>query len=79
MAEENVTRKLTAILYADAAGYTRLTGKDEVGRHCRLSAGLDLISGRIEEAGGRVVHRAGDAALAYAQTRRDRGAWGMEE
>ncbi len=29
MAEENVTRKLTAILYADVAGYSRLTGEDE--------------------------------------------------
>ncbi len=64
MAEENVTRKLAAILYADVAGYSRLTGEDEVGTHRQLSAGLDLISGRIEEAGGRVVHYAGDAVLA---------------
>ena len=47
MAEENITRKLTAILYADVAGYSRLTGEDEVGSHIRLSAGLDLISGAI--------------------------------
>ncbi len=64
MAEENVTRKLTAILYADVAGYSRLTGEDEVGTHRRLSAGLDLISERIKGAGGRVVHYAGDAVLA---------------
>ena len=64
MTEENVTRKLTAILYADVAGYSRLTGEDEVGTHRQLSAGLDLISGAIEEAGGRVVHYAGDAVLA---------------
>ncbi len=32
MAEETVTRKLTAILYADVAGYSRLTGEDEVGQ-----------------------------------------------
>jgi hypothetical protein len=33
MAEQNVTRKLTAILYADVAEYSRLTGEDEVGTH----------------------------------------------
>ncbi len=64
MAEENVTRKLTAILYADVAGYSRLTGEDEVGTHKRLSAGLDLISGAINAKGGTVVHYAGDAVLA---------------
>ncbi len=64
MAEENVTRKLTAILYADVAGYSRLTGEDEVGTHKQLSAGLDLISGAIKAKGGNVVHYAGDAVLA---------------
>ncbi len=51
MAEENVTRKLTAILYADVAGYSRLTGEDEVGTHKQLSAGLALISQRIGGSG----------------------------
>ncbi len=64
MAEETVTRKLTAILYADVAGYSRLTGEDEVGTHKQLSAGLDLISGAIKAKGGNVVHYAGDAVLA---------------
>ncbi len=64
MAEENFTRKLTAILYADVAGYSRLTGEDEVGTHKQLSAGLDLISGAIKAKGGNVVHYAGDAVLA---------------
>jgi class 3 adenylate cyclase len=31
MAEENVTRKLAAILYANVAGYSRLTVADEDG------------------------------------------------
>ena len=35
MAEENVTRTLTAILYADVAGYSRLTGEDEVDERLR--------------------------------------------
>ena len=64
MSDNTVIRKLTAILYADVAGYSRLTGEDEVGTHKQLSAGLDLISGAIEGAGGRVVHYAGDAVLA---------------
>lgn len=59
-----VTRKLAAILYADVAGYSRLTGVDEIGTHIQLSTSLDLIATRIEEADGRVVHYAGDAVLA---------------
>ena len=59
-----VERKLAAILYADVAGYSRLTGRDEVGTHRKLSAGLDRLTQSIEAAGGRVVHEAGDAILA---------------
>ncbi|MCP5367401.1 MAG: adenylate/guanylate cyclase domain-containing protein [Hyphomicrobiales bacterium] len=64
MAEGGITRKLTAILYADVAGYSRLTGEDELGTHRTLSVCLDLISGTVERHGGRVVHYAGDAVLA---------------
>lgn len=64
MAEENVTRKLAAILYADVAAYSRLTGVDEVGTHRQLSVSLDLMADRIRNSGGRVVHYAGDAVLA---------------
>ena len=64
MAEDTVTRKLTAILYADVAGYSRLTGTDELGTHRQLSGALDFISRTIGERGGRVVHYAGDAVLA---------------
>jgi len=59
-----VTRKLTAILYADVAGYSRLTGEDEVSTHLQLATGLDLISQSVREGDGRVVHYAGDAVLA---------------
>ncbi len=62
--EEQLPRKLTAILYADVAGYSRLTGDDEEGTHRRLSEYLDLISAAIETHRGRVVHYAGDAVLA---------------
>jgi len=63
-----VTRKLVALLYADVAGYSRLTGADEVGTHEQLSASLDLIAKGIEAAQGRVVHYAGDAVLAEFQS-----------
>ena len=63
-----VTRKLVAVLYADVAGYSRLTGADEVGTHEQLSASLDLIAQSIEAAAGRVVHYAGDAVLAEFQS-----------
>ena len=64
MAEENVTRKLAAIFYADVAGYSRLTGEDEEGTHRTLSAYLDAITILIEGHAGRVLHYAGDAILA---------------
>ncbi len=59
-----IERKLAAILYADVADYSRLTGEDEVGTHRALSAHLDAIAASIEAHGGRVVHYAGDAVLA---------------
>ena len=64
MADENVTRKLAAIFYADVAGYSRLTGEDEEGTHRTLSAHLDAITTVIEGHGGQVLHYAGDAILA---------------
>ncbi len=41
MPKDKVTRKLMTILNADALAYSRLTGTDEVGPHCQLSASLD--------------------------------------
>ena len=63
-AHEGVKRRLAAILYADVAGYSRLTGEDEEGTHRLLSAYLDVITATIEKQGGRTVHFAGDAVLA---------------
>ena len=62
--EDRLPRKLAAILYADVAGYSRLTGEDEDGTHRTLRAHLDLIASRIQRYAGRVVHYAGDAVLA---------------
>ncbi|NIP48073.1 MAG: hypothetical protein GWN21_18835 [Gammaproteobacteria bacterium] len=61
---ERLPRKLAAVLYADVVGYARLTGADEDATHRRLSTYLDLITSAVEDHRGRVVHYAGDAALA---------------
>jgi len=62
--DERLPRKLAAILYADVAGYSRLTGDDEDATHRALSEYLDLISDSIESHHGQVMHYAGDAVLA---------------
>jgi TolB-like protein len=61
---ERLPRKLAAILYADVAEYSRLTGEDEDATHRKLSEYLDLISSIIGRNRGRVMHYAGDAVLA---------------
>ena len=60
--------KLAAILYADVAGYSRLTGEDEAGTHRTLSAYLDLFAETIRGHRGEVKHYAGDAVLADFST-----------
>ena len=66
--DKKLDRKLAAILYADVAGYSRLTGDDEEGTHRRLSTCLDLITETINKHDGNVVHYAGDAVLADFST-----------
>jgi TolB-like protein len=61
---DRLPRKLAAILYADVAGYSRLTGEDEDATHRALSEYLDLISCAVGQYRGRVTHYAGDAVLA---------------
>ena len=59
------TRRLTAILALDVAGYSRLMGADEEGTHERLRAHLrELVEPKIEEHRGRVVKNTGDGLLA---------------
>jgi class 3 adenylate cyclase len=59
------TRRLTAILAADVAGYSRLMGIDEEGTHERLKAHLgELVNPKISEHRGRVVKNTGDGLLA---------------
>jgi adenylate cyclase len=58
-------RRLTAILAADVAGYSRLMGVDEEGTHERLKAHLgELVTPKIEEHRGRIVKNTGDGVLA---------------
>src|SRR5215472_8143198 len=60
-----VTRRLTAILAADVAGYSRLMGTDEEGTHERLKAHLRrLIDPKIAEHRGHIVKNTGDGMLA---------------
>ncbi len=64
MASERVERRLRAILAADVAGYSRLTGVDEEGTHVRLKEHLRvLVDPSIAEHRGRVVKNTGDGVL----------------
>src|SRR5262244_2524912 len=58
-------RRLTAILAADVAGYSRLMGADEEGTHERLQGHLrELVDPKIAEHRGRIVKSTGDGFLA---------------
>jgi adenylate cyclase len=63
MAREQVQRRLTAILAADVAGYSRLMGSDEEGTLASLKACRELIDLKSKEYRGRVVNTPGDSAL----------------
>ena len=61
---EPLPRRLAAIMYADVASYSHLTGEDEDATHRTLRRYLDRIAARVDEHRGRVAHYAGDAVLA---------------
>jgi len=62
-------RRLTAILAADVAGYSRLMGADEEGTHDRLKIHLgELVNPKITEHRGRIVKNTGDGFLAEFQS-----------
>jgi TolB-like protein/class 3 adenylate cyclase len=57
-------RRLTAILAADVAGYSRLMGADEEGTHERLKAHRRaLVDPKVAEHRGRIVKTTGDGML----------------
>ena len=64
MDSSQVERKLTAILSADVAGYSRLMGNDHEATLATLTEYRQLFSSIIETHHGRVVNAPGDAILA---------------
>ncbi len=64
MAEERVERRLTAILAADVAGYSRLMGADEEGTLAALKLlRREVADAKIKEHRGRIVNTTGDGLL----------------
>ena len=64
MADDRVQRRLTAILAADVAGYSRLIGNDEEGTLARLKLHRrELVDAKIAEHSGRIVKTTGDGML----------------
>jgi len=60
-----VERRLSAILAADVAGYSRLMHHDEETTHAKLTAFLtDAVAPAVAEHGGRIVKNTGDGFLA---------------
>ena len=63
MTAESINRKLTAILSADAKGYSRLMGEDEVGTVQLLKEYREIMAQLIHQHRGRVVDSPGDNLL----------------
>lgn len=64
MVTDRVERRLTAILAADIAGYSRLMSVDEEGTLTQMKANRrELVDPKIEEHRGRLVKSAGDGLL----------------
>jgi len=64
MTEQGVKRKLTAILSADVAGYSRLMGEDDAATVRTLGEYREVIANYIIQYRGRVVDSPGDNLLA---------------
>lgn len=65
MAGRKVVRRLSAILAADVAGYSRLVARDEEGTLQQFAAHLaDAIAPAVAEHGGRIFKTTGDGLLA---------------
>ena len=62
--KKGTQRKLTAILSADVAGYSRLMGDDEEATVATLGAYRKVFTSEIKKHRGRVVDAKGDALLA---------------
>ena len=64
MTTQEVKRKLAAILSADAKGYSRLMGEDELGTVRTLNSYKEAMVNLIQQHHGRVVDAPGDNLLA---------------
>lgn len=64
MTDEQLNRKLTAILSADAKGYSRLMGEDEVATIQTLKYSHEIMTREIQRYKGRVIDSPGDNLLA---------------
>jgi adenylate cyclase len=62
---DRIRRRLSAILAADVAGYSRLMHNNEEATHAKLTALLaDSVEPAIVEHGGRIIKNTGDGFLA---------------
>ena len=68
MNEPEARHRLTAILAADAAGYSRVMGEDDRVALAALDAARAVFRRNIEAQGGRVIDTAGDSVLASFET-----------
>jgi len=64
MTKEGFKRKLTAILSADVAGYSRLMGEDEEATVRTLTAYREVLTTLIQQHNGKVLDSPGDNLLA---------------
>jgi adenylate cyclase len=64
MAQDSIKRKLTTILAADVAGYSRLMADDEEATLHTLRGHREIIDGLIDKYHGRIFNTAGDSVLA---------------
>ena len=64
MTNQEVKRKLTAILSADVKGYSRLMGEDEIRTIRTLAAYKEVMTKLIQHHYGRIVDAPGDNVLA---------------
>jgi len=63
LASDRVQRRLTAILAADVAGYSRLMGLDEAGTARMLHEHRAVVDPIVARYGGRIVKTTGDGVL----------------
>jgi len=64
MTQEGFKRKLTAILSADVAGYSRLMGEDEEAAFRTTTAYREVLTTLIQQHNGKVLDSPGDNLLA---------------